>query len=95
MAPPFLSVRFDARFFITAAPVRLDPVPDGVEIERAWWGSPSDALDDHDAGGGQLMWPTFNTLIALEAVRDVDEALSLRMEQVEPATPEEVPEEAR
>ena len=36
VAPAFLEVRFDARFFAAAAPSDTDPEPDGVEIAEAW-----------------------------------------------------------
>jgi 8-oxo-dGTP pyrophosphatase MutT (NUDIX family) len=36
VAPDFLPVRFDARFFCAEAASDADPAPDGIEIERAW-----------------------------------------------------------
>ncbi|HEX2031228.1 MAG TPA: NUDIX domain-containing protein [Actinomycetota bacterium] len=81
VAPEGLAVRFDARFFATAAPPGLEATPDGAEISRAWWARPADLLAGAEAGGDPLMWPTRVTLEALAACRSVAEVLALRMEQ--------------
>ena len=86
IAPDFLPVRFDARFFAVAAPSELHPRPDGVEIERAWWATPAAILEEHRLWES-LMWPTFNTLKELRRCRSVQEVLDLRMEQVPPPVP--------
>jgi 8-oxo-dGTP pyrophosphatase MutT (NUDIX family) len=83
VAPEFLEVRFDARFFGVAAPADLEARPDGLEIDRAWWASPRAVLAEH-ALWETLMWPTFNTLKELAGCSSVDEVLSMRMEQVPP-----------
>ena len=82
VAPEFLEVRFDARFFAVAAPAGLDPVIDGHEIEAAAWLPPGDVLLAAEAGDGQLMWPTFITLQRLAGCRTVDDVLTLRIPQV-------------
>jgi ribonuclease/clavin/mitogillin len=41
IAPVFLPVRFDARFFALVADDDVQPVADGVEIESAWWAQPT------------------------------------------------------
>jgi 8-oxo-dGTP pyrophosphatase MutT (NUDIX family) len=76
VAPEFLETRFDARFFATTAPRGVEPKPDGVEIEEAWWARPEELL------GGSLMWPTLVTVRALAACRTPGEVLALRVEQV-------------
>lgn len=84
VAPEALDVRFDARFFAIEAPPGLEPLPDGSEIERAWWETPSDLLEGAARGEGPLMWPTRVTLEALARCRTVDDVRSLRVEQVPP-----------
>jgi 8-oxo-dGTP pyrophosphatase MutT (NUDIX family) len=83
VTPNVLVKRFDARFFAVAAPGGLDPRPDGLEIDRAWWAPPADVLEEYTLWES-LMWPTYNTLLVLAECRSVDEVLSLRMEQVPP-----------
>ncbi len=82
VAPEVLEVRFDARFFATGAPHGTEPVADGVEIERAWWGRPAEILEEARGGEAPLMWPTMVTLEALAGCRSVAEVLALRLEQV-------------
>lgn len=82
VAPEFLEVRFDARFFAAAAPRGLEPRPDDVETDRAWWAVPEDVLADNRTGEAPLMWPTLVTLQTLSSCRTVEDVLALRMEQV-------------
>lgn len=84
LAPDFLEVRFDASFFSIPAPRGLDPVPDGVEMDRAWWARPADVLVASAEGDAPLMWPTLVTLDELDAPASVEEAVALRVEQVPP-----------
>jgi 8-oxo-dGTP pyrophosphatase MutT (NUDIX family) len=84
VAPEFLPVRFDARFFAVEAGPGLTPRPDGLEIETAWWGRAADVLAGLETGEVQLLWPTFHTLKALAECRSVGEVLELRMEAVPP-----------
>jgi 8-oxo-dGTP pyrophosphatase MutT (NUDIX family) len=86
IAPEFLEVRFDARFFAAACEQGVEARPDGVEIDLAWWATPDQVLSQHSLGES-LMWPTFNTLKALAECRSVEEILALRMEQVAPPMP--------
>jgi 8-oxo-dGTP pyrophosphatase MutT (NUDIX family) len=86
IAPEFLEVRFDARFFAVACDREVDARPDGVEIDLAWWATPAGVLATHSLGE-TLMWPTFNTLKALAECASVEDVLSLRMQQVAPPMP--------
>lgn len=86
VAPEDLEVRFDARFFATAAPPDLEATADGAEISRAWWAPPGQLLAQAEAGGDPLMWPTRVTLEALAACRSVADVLALRIEQVPRST---------
>ncbi|HEX2267291.1 MAG TPA: NUDIX domain-containing protein [Actinomycetota bacterium] len=84
VAPEFLPVRFDARFFALGAPSDIEPRPDGMEAARAWWASAEELLHGARAGETQLMWPTLKTLETLAECSTVDDVLSLRIEQVPP-----------
>ncbi len=84
VAPEFLPVRFDARFFALGAPSHVQPRPDGMEAARAWWASAEELLDGARAGETQLMWPTLKTLETLAGCSTVDDVLALRIEQVPP-----------
>jgi 8-oxo-dGTP pyrophosphatase MutT (NUDIX family) len=83
IAPEFLEVRFDARFFAARAPAGLEARADGVETESAWWATPRSVLDHHDLGES-LMWPTYNMLKELTGCTTVDDVMGLRAEQVPP-----------
>jgi 8-oxo-dGTP pyrophosphatase MutT (NUDIX family) len=84
VAPEFLPVRFDARFFALGAPSNVEPRPDGMEAARAWWASAEELVNGARAGETQLMWPTLKTLETLAECSTVDDVLSLRIEQVPP-----------
>jgi 8-oxo-dGTP pyrophosphatase MutT (NUDIX family) len=84
IAPAFLPVRFDARFFGAVAGPGVRPVPDGVEIEQAWWARPQEVLDAADGGAAPLMWPTLVFLRALTACGSAAQVSALRVPQVEP-----------
>jgi len=84
VAPEFLEVRFDARFFAVAAPAGLRLVPDGVEIAEARWVGPASVLSENAAGEAPLMWPTLVMLEALARCRMVEEVLALEVRQVAP-----------
>ena len=83
LAPDFLAVRFDAVFFAAACPRGVDPVADGVEVDRAWWGSATDVLRDERLWSS-LMWPTYSVLVALAGRRSVEEVLRVRVPQQAP-----------
>jgi 8-oxo-dGTP pyrophosphatase MutT (NUDIX family) len=87
IAPDFLPVRFDAVFFAAAAPREIEPTPDSVEVDRAWWGRPLDVLEAQRLGTAPLLWPTLKTLEALVECRSVDDVLRLRVQQVAPPRP--------
>ncbi len=82
VAPEFLEVRFDARFYATPAPPGVEPAADGAEVDAAWWARPGDALEAGRRGDFPLMWPTLVTLHALTDCRGVDDVLALRVRQV-------------
>jgi 8-oxo-dGTP pyrophosphatase MutT (NUDIX family) len=83
IAPEFLRVRFDARFFAIEASRGFTPRPDGVEIEVAWWARPDDVLKQYQLWES-LMWPTFAMLRALSRCRSLGEILELQVAQRPP-----------
>lgn len=91
VAPEFLEVRFDAFFYAVGSPGGIEPRPDGVEIEGAWWARPADVLAMSARGEAPLMWPTLLMLEALEGCDTVDDVLALRVPQVEPPVPRNAP----
>ena len=84
VAPEFLPVRFDARFFALGADGTIEPHPDGIEAARAWWAGADELLDAAKAGDAQLMWPTLKTVETLAGCSSIEEVLALRIEQVPP-----------
>jgi recombination protein RecT len=86
VAPAFLSVRFDARFFAVSAPSGATARPDQVEIDRAAWARPSAVLEEHRLYES-IMWPTYRTLQRLVGCSNVDDVLALRVEQEPPPMP--------
>lgn len=87
VAPPDLAVRFDALFFAVAASRDIEPSPDGIEADRAWWARPADVLTRRE--DDPLMWPTVATLEALSACHSVEDVLALRIPQA--PRPDSVP----
>jgi 8-oxo-dGTP pyrophosphatase MutT (NUDIX family) len=84
IAPEEVPVRFDARFYALAVPRGVDPKPDGLEAERAWWARPADLLEAGASGGVSLYWPTMKVLEGLATCATVGDALGLRVPAVEP-----------
>jgi 8-oxo-dGTP pyrophosphatase MutT (NUDIX family) len=74
ITPEALPIRFDARFFVAAAPSGQEASPDGKETVEARWICPQDALEEHQKGRLKLAPPTFHSLRELAEFRTVDEA---------------------
>jgi 8-oxo-dGTP pyrophosphatase MutT (NUDIX family) len=84
ITPEVLPIRFDARFFVAAAPAGQEASPDGNETVEARWISPQDALAEHQTGRLKLAPPTFHSLRDLAEFRTVDEAIiSTRGKRIE------------
>ena len=66
VTPPFLSRRFDVRFFVAELPAGARPVFAEREIVAHQWATPRAALDAMAAGEIGLWWPTSTTLQQLE-----------------------------
>lgn len=89
IAPPDVSVRFDARYFTVTAGPDVPVVPDGREVTHAWWTSPRMLLAEWGAGDRKLYWPTWLTVTELAACVTVEDVLALRFETREPTADEE------
>jgi len=76
ITPEVLPIRFDARFFVAAAPAGQEPSPDGKETVETRWVSPQDALAEHQMDRLKLAPPTFRSLSELAEFRTVDEAIA-------------------
>ena len=76
ITPEVLPIRFDARFFVAAAPAGQEASPDGKETVEARWISPQDALAEHQMDRLKLAPPTFHSLSELAGFRTVDEAVA-------------------
>ncbi|HZA19263.1 MAG TPA: MBL fold metallo-hydrolase, partial [Actinomycetota bacterium] len=66
-------VRFNARFFLTRAEHRWDPVPDPAEVESCGWETPARALDAFAEGRALMAPPTVEMLQRLQAHRTIAE----------------------
>jgi glyoxylase-like metal-dependent hydrolase (beta-lactamase superfamily II)/8-oxo-dGTP pyrophosphatase MutT (NUDIX family) len=69
-------VRFDAHFFVVAAPPRWEPVADPREVAEARWATPAQALADLAAGDAAMAPPTVEMLQRLDASGSVSDALA-------------------
>lgn len=84
IAPEFLPVRFDARFFALSSGREVTPRPDGLEADQAWWSTAEAVLEAGRRGEAPLMWPTLKMLEALTACRSPRDVLDLHVDQVAP-----------
>ena len=84
VAPEDVPVRFDARYVAAAAPLGIEPTPDGTETAAAWWATPSRLISEWQAQERKLYWPTYFTLAALVSCGSVADLLMLRLDTREP-----------
>ena len=84
VAPKDVRVRFDARYVAVAAPLGVEPTPDGTETAAAWWSTPADLVAEWRSEVRKLYWPTYFTLAALTSCADVQDLLAVRLETREP-----------
>ena len=68
-------VRFDAAFFLVAAPQNWEPTPDPSEVESCAWLTPSEALAELASGTRLMAPPTVEVLQLLERYDTVTDAL--------------------
>lgn len=85
--------RFDARFFLTRAPVGLRGAHDELETMASFWATPAETLRRFAAGEVQLAPPTHRTLELLGACANSDAAIALADRcSLEPICPRLVPQ---
>jgi 8-oxo-dGTP pyrophosphatase MutT (NUDIX family) len=84
ITPPQVTIRYDAFFYLVAAPENAEPRPDGGETVDVGWYEPQAALDSEI----ELVFPTVKTLEALARFNTADELLSWADgREVEPIEP--------
>ena len=76
VTPEQVKVRYDTRFYLALAPAHSSPEPDGSEIVEVSWLKPQAALDRHQAGELELVFPTIKQLEVLRNFGSAEEALS-------------------
>ena len=84
VAPEDVPVRFDARYVAAAAPLGVEPTPDGTETAAAWWSTPADLIAEWQSETRKLYWPTYLTLAALTECAGVQDLMALRLDTREP-----------
>lgn len=67
--------RFDARFFIARMPEGQHPSADGGEQFEPTWVVPTDALERHERGDFEMIFPTIRTLRQLSRFSSVAHAI--------------------
>ena len=70
ITPEIVPVRFDTHFFVARAEPHTKPQPDLTEVTDADWFAPRAALDAHEAGELELVFPTIKTLETLVSAPD-------------------------
>ena len=70
ITPEIVPVRFDTHFFVARAEPHTKPQPDLTEVTDADWFAPRAALDAHEAGELELVFPTIKTLETLVSPPD-------------------------
>jgi 8-oxo-dGTP pyrophosphatase MutT (NUDIX family) len=88
ITPEVEGTRFDTRFYVALAPPHAAPTPDRTEITEVAWIAPDEALDRHERGRLELVFPTIKhleTLLPYERAEDVIAAARERV--VEPILP--------
>jgi 8-oxo-dGTP pyrophosphatase MutT (NUDIX family) len=75
ITPAPMTIRYDTRFFLAAAPPGQEPRVDGQETVALGWHTPAGALDAHRRGELDLVFPTIKQLEQLAAFATVEELL--------------------
>jgi 8-oxo-dGTP pyrophosphatase MutT (NUDIX family) len=89
ITPAQVTIRFDTLFFLAAAPAGAEPRPDGGETVDLRWFAPREALDAHERGEIDLVFPTIKTLEQLAGFATADALLAWADgREVEPIEPQ-------
>ena len=75
VTPWFYPIRYDVRFFIAEAPAGQEAVHDGGELTEHAWVTPRNALDLHERGRFDMVFPTVMTMKALCRFGTIREAI--------------------
>jgi 8-oxo-dGTP pyrophosphatase MutT (NUDIX family) len=87
ITPEAVPIRFDTRFYVALAPAHSPPRADGEETVDVGWFTPRRALEMHEAGEMELVFPTIKHLESLLAYRSSDEVIAAVGDQIEPVLP--------
>jgi 8-oxo-dGTP pyrophosphatase MutT (NUDIX family) len=77
ITPEASPIRFDARFFVAAAPLDQEASFDGLETTAARWISPRELLKAHQKGDLYLPVPTLSSVSALAGFSSVEDVITL------------------
>ncbi len=96
ITPEISPIRFDARFFLAAAPLCQEALHDHVETTDHVWISPAEALERSRRGDFAMLPPTFMNLMSIERFASVEEAMaSASGKEVTAVAPQVVEENGR
>ena len=74
---PDLPKRFQVRFLVAPMPEGQEPEADGAEQFEPVWVNPARALERHEQGSFQMIFPTIRTLRQLKAFTRTEQVLDL------------------
>lgn len=88
ITPPQVKTRFDAWFYVAAAPAGIVPRVDGAEVVDVCWISPAGALAAGEAGELLLLLPTIRQLEQLADFTSVEALINhARGREIAPVQP--------
>jgi 8-oxo-dGTP pyrophosphatase MutT (NUDIX family) len=88
VTPEVEGMRFDTRFYVALAPAHAAPTPDRTEITEVAWIAPEEALDRHERGQLDLVFPTIKNLETLLPYATADDVIAAAQDRVvEPILP--------
>jgi 8-oxo-dGTP pyrophosphatase MutT (NUDIX family) len=92
ITPEPVPIRFDTRFYVALAPPHSPPRPDGAETVDASWYAPARALEMHEDGELELVFPTIKHLESLRSYPSAEAVLAAVEGLPEPVLPKIVGE---
>jgi 8-oxo-dGTP pyrophosphatase MutT (NUDIX family) len=91
VTPEPVPARFDTRFYVALAPPHSEPEPDGIEMDRALWIAPGEALVAAERKEMEISFPTIHHLEELRSYSAADAVLAATAERrVDPILPKVV-----
>jgi len=76
ITPWFLPIRYDARFFVAAAPHNQKTQPDGIELTKHVWISPRELLEGAGRRQYDMVEPTMVTIMEIAEFSSIQEVIS-------------------